>query len=457
MNKKTNSLMNHDYLKEFGDFSNIMIIVYTHKKILFANDCFVSSTKSDELDLEFETIYSALSQIEKNKRLEIGITNKQDEVLWFDCALKDVMYEDQPAIFAMLFDIDERVKYRKDENQITKLHRLVIEISQSILGGANLPDFFELVLEKTLKATNKATLGTILVLEGDVFSAAASYGYKEDIKNFKLPKEKSFSYQATNGAFDRIINISDTTTSPYYVPIKTQSEDQLFIQSSLSAPIYVDQELYGTVNLDSLEKNAFNKEDIQALEFIRNSIEIAITNRLLYEEKAYLSQYDRMTSLHNRYFFEEHSDYVLKKAKRYNEVFHLVMIDIDDLKYVNDTYGHVVGDILIKQVAHTIKNKTRKSDVFARYGGDEFIGLIFNTTLDQIRKILLSIEESLATTPIVYEKQKISVSISYGVATFSLDATSIHDLINVADKRMYASKETKKSMRDNSYVPLHKI
>jgi diguanylate cyclase (GGDEF)-like protein len=448
MDQQPLSITSKQQLEEFGQLSTMPMVVFTKEKILYANEWFLQSIEETKLDPVFHNIYSSLIIEPKNGRQEISITNKQGKVILFDCFCNKTMYQNQPAFFSILYNASERTQHKQEMQQISKLRQLIIDISQSILDDSDLHDYFDFVLTKALQATDKAQLGTILILEDGVFHFGASYGYNENIKDFTIPVEESFSYQRTNGAFDRIVNVTDATGLPFYIPVKTNYGDEIFIKSSLSAPIHVQGKFYGMVNLDAIEKNAFQEEDIQSLEYIRNSIEIAITNRLLYEEKAYLSQYDQVTNLHNRYFFEKHSEYVIKKAMRYNEVFHLVMIDIDDLKHINDSYGHIVGDMHIHEVAQTIKKNIRESDVFVRYGGDEFVGLLFNASIEDTKRIFSAIKSSLAQSPIKYEEQLIALSISYGIASFPVDGLTINELINTADDRMYNFKVTTKKAMD---------
>ena len=165
---------------------------------------------------------------------------------------------------------------------------------------------------------------------------------------------------------------------------------------------------------------------------------------LLYEEKSFLSRFDRITNLYNRHFFDEHCDVIIKKAQRYNETFHLVMIDIDNLKLVNDQYSHLVGDEIITLVATLIRVSIRESDIFARYGGDEFVGLLFNATCHQLIEKFELLNQELMKTPVEYQGSLVYTSISYGIATFNDDGNTIYELIRVADDRMYEYKSRQK-------------
>jgi len=437
-------LLNHTILEQLERFTLMPMVVFNEHRLLYANIYFQDAIKEETIDPIFNNIYHDIDHLNREPRQEIRVKNSFGETYYFDVMLKTVVYDKKPATFALLVDISDRKKYEQNVAQIAKLRALIIEISNSILDSTDLESFYNFVLNTTLKALDKSTLGTILILEEDYFHTAASVGYSKEVFTFKLPYKESFIYKETNGRVDRIVNIVDATQLSYYIPVTTEYGEQVYIHSALSAPIYFQGKLYGLINVDSLEPFAFSEDDIKSIEFISKSIEIAITNRLLYEEKAYLSRFDRVTGLYNRHFFDEHSDIIIKRATRYDEHFHLVMIDVDNLKHVNDEYSHLVGDEIITLVAQLIKNSMRESDVFARYGGDEFVGLLFNASVDDLIVKFEELNNVLKQTPIPYQGKSIYSSISYGIATFNDDGNTIYDLIRVADDRMYAYKNAQK-------------
>lgn len=441
-------VLNDDIIKQLERFFLLPIAVFNESKLLYSNANFQSTLKEVEIDPQFHNLYQDITLYPFKPSQEIKIKNSLGEVFYFDAKISQVIFRKQQAYFAVLLDISDRKKYELHVANVTKLRALIIEISNSILDSTDITTFFNFVLNTTLKAFDKASLGTILKLNDNVFMPVASVGFAKNIEEFRLPLSESFLYRLTLGAMDRVGNVSNTKDLNYYIPVVTEYGEDVFIQSSLSAPIYFQGKLYGLINVDSLSTNAFDNDDIQAVEFISKSIEIAITNRLLYEEKVYLSRYDRLTGLYNRHFFDNFSDVIIKRALRYGESFHLVMIDVDNLKYVNDTFSHLVGDEILAHLAKLIKNNMRESDVFARYGGDEYIGIIFNSQLEALVSKFEQLNLEMKQHTFVYGTSSISTTLSYGIATFSADGTTIYDLIRVADMRMYAYKNKQK-------VPIH--
>ena len=176
------------------------------------------------------------------------------------------------------------------------------------------------------------------------------------------------------------------------------------------------------------------------MEFARDNVEIAITNQLLYEEKAFLSKYDSLTSLYNRHFFDDVFENIRDKALRYNEKFNLVVFDLNGLKHTNDEFGHMAGDEVLKHFAQSCKDLIRKSDIIARYGGDEFVGIVFNCGQEKLRKRIDEHLKYLNDNPIKIKGHPVVCSYSYGIASFGEDGYTLNELFKTADDRMYENK-----------------
>jgi len=229
-------------------------------------------------------------------------------------------------------------------------------------------------------------------------------------------------------------------------PIKTFAGKEVFIKSEISSPIYINGELYGMINVDSLKLDAFDETDYTSMEFIRNNVEIAISNQLLYTEKSILAMHDQLTTLYNRHYFNEQFDLIKEKALRYNESFNFIIFDVDGLKSVNDRFGHLVGDQTLQKIAQELQRNTRKSDIIARYGGDEFIGVYFVSKHEDLVEKFLAIDKSLNSEPWIIGGNEVPCAFSFGIANFPLDGSSLDEMINIADARMYENKKKKLSI-----------
>ena len=148
--------------------------------------------------------------------------------------------------------------------------------------------------------------------------------------------------------------------------------------------------------------------------------------------------YDALTDLLNRSLFDREARTLLRLAERSNEQVSLIYLDLDNFKSVNDRWGHEVGDSLLKRIAERLKRVSRESDLVARYGGDEFVFLLYKTTAQSAISIAERYQQALAQ-PFALEPGTLTLQSSWGLAHFPQSAT-LQDLLNRADKAMYQAK-----------------
>jgi diguanylate cyclase (GGDEF)-like protein len=155
---------------------------------------------------------------------------------------------------------------------------------------------------------------------------------------------------------------------------------------------------------------------------------------------------DRMTNLFNKYFFIDKLKKQITYSKRYNTKFSLLMIDIDDFKKVNDTYGHTVGDEALKFVAFKVVSSIRENDMAARYGGEEFITLLLESGPEDAYAVAERMRNAVEEEVFEIDDIKFNLSISIGVASYPKDATKWLELIKTADERLYTAKNIGKNI-----------
>ncbi len=164
---------------------------------------------------------------------------------------------------------------------------------------------------------------------------------------------------------------------------------------------------------------------------------------LLNSELEQLALIDYLTGLNNRRCFMQRGSEELQRAKRYQQPLSLLILDIDTFKKVNDTLGHEAGDLVLREVAASIKADLREVDIIGRMGGDEFAALLPNTPLDEAGiaagRVLQSIDHLSITLPFL--DGKCEVSASAGVAALQDQMTLIEDLIRIADSALYCAKD----------------
>ncbi|MDD3149346.1 MAG: diguanylate cyclase [Candidatus Gastranaerophilales bacterium] len=215
------------------------------------------------------------------------------------------------------------------------------------------------------------------------------------------------------------------------------------VRSMLCIPLIVKSECIGVINITNKKGGKlFNQHDLDFMEALANQAAIAIDNSQLYE----LATKDGLTKLYIYRHFHSLLDNEIKRSARYQHPISLLMIDLDDFKSINDTYGHQTGDQILKEVAAVISGTCRKIDMPSRYGGEEFAVILPETPPENACKISerlrIKVEQIRVTTP---EGKVISASASFGIAGFPQDAKTQTDLIEFADKALYYSKEKGKN------------
>lgn len=160
-----------------------------------------------------------------------------------------------------------------------------------------------------------------------------------------------------------------------------------------------------------------------------------------------LSNRDPLTQLYNRRYFSDISSKMLNLANRSNHNISAIILDIDNFKLINDNYGHTTGDKVIISVAKKLESIVRKSDVVSRFGGEEFVILLYNVSLSNVKNIAEKIRVSIEDLEIETAHDIIKYTISLGVAQYdkNLDFNNLEHTINRADKALYQAKKSGKN------------
>ena len=216
------------------------------------------------------------------------------------------------------------------------------------------------------------------------------------------------------------------------------------ISSLLCVPLVAKGESIGVINITN-KKNGklFNKQDLEFIEALANQAAIAVDNAKLYE----LATKDGLTKLYIIRHFKSLLETELKRMARYNHVLTLLMMDIDNFKKVNDTYGHLTGDMVLKEIAAAIQSTIRHIDIAARYGGEEFVVVLPETAARNAKIIAERIRVNISKIEIkIDENNSVRPTVSIGIAEFpNIDEPNMTCLIECADKALYQAKNNGKN------------
>ncbi len=159
-----------------------------------------------------------------------------------------------------------------------------------------------------------------------------------------------------------------------------------------------------------------------------------------FEKTQQNSRNDSLTGLFNRSSFEEILKVELSRAKRYETDFSIVFFDLDDFKTINDLYGHLAGDEVLRKVANEIKRNKRGEDTAARYGGEELVLILPETSKQKALVLAQRFRQNIENLKFNFGNQQVGITVSCGIATFPLDALTSIELLDCADKALYMAK-----------------
>ncbi len=206
-------------------------------------------------------------------------------------------------------------------------------------------------------------------------------------------------------------------------------------------PILRQDKLLGVMFFSRLAKDGFNPNEKELLATLSVQVAVALENANLYSQAKELTQTDDLTAIYNRRYFYQALTMEVKRSRRFKRPLSLLMIDVDYFKKFNDTYGHLVGDQVLKELASVLSKNIREVDTLARYGGEEFAMILLDTDVDNAyltaEKLRKLIENHFKHSKIGHE---LKITISLGVSGMPTDATTIDDLINHADIALYSAK-----------------
>lgn len=165
-----------------------------------------------------------------------------------------------------------------------------------------------------------------------------------------------------------------------------------------------------------------------------------------------LAMFDPLTKLMNRGFFKEFLQREVNRSARFQRPFSLIMGDVDHFKWVNDRHGHECGDQVLQHIARILQKNLRSEDVICRWGGEEFLFLLPETTLDKAMEVAEKLRFKIEQNPLCLNNQNIPVTMSFGIATQVSGDRNPSNCINQADRRLYEAKKNGRNQVAPSFV-----
>jgi diguanylate cyclase (GGDEF)-like protein len=347
----------------------------------------------------------------------------------------------------------ERIWAQEALAEVEARRALIYSATHAISASLELENLYEVIYQTVLK-----------VMPCDDFIICAYDEAGDEIEPlYAIEKQSRLTvkrYRADHGLTAHIVHTGESrifnsneemSVSGIDFVVLTQSQDST--QSILAVPMMLYGKVTGMISAQSYEANAYTKDDQNLLDLLATHAAVAIKNAYLFAKIQQLADVDALTGIYTRRKFYEIAEREFVRSRRDNDPLSLIMLDVDDFKKFNDTFGHKVGDFVLQIAAEQCKKCIRNVDVLARHGGEEFIILLPGTNLEGAFLVANRLRECVeeadmdsakrfleTTTGSSSHLDAMRVTISAGIATLDESCVNIDILVDHADHAMYASK-----------------
>jgi len=318
----------------------------------------------------------------------------------------------------------------------------IVETAKTVVSQLDLDKVLSLILKKAMEIT-KTRAGSIALFTAKT-GTMRIHAHRGFSRGFLAKREWKIR---RGGLTDRILRsqtvtvIEDATNKSFFTNPVVVEEG---IKSLVCAPLTFSNDVVGILYVDDFASRKFDPEDLQTLEILASFASIAIHNARTHTALRHQANTDSLTGLFNRRSFENVLDREFQRAERHGRDFSLALVDVNDFKKFNDTYGHQAGDRALAALGEAIRKAVRSTDFAARYGGDEIVIILPETELQKayqlfVRRIKQEIEEGFTKIT----DGEFALTVTIGIASYPRDGKNARDLILSADRALLCAKKMK--------------
>lgn len=341
----------------------------------------------------------------------------------------------------VLKDISNYVTLEKELLKRNKELIILNTLSSAFISSDNMDLVVENLLHKVLLVTD-FSIGWLMVRDGESFL-------------LKTGKDLSpaFIESIAMGRLQTLCGDIIRNGEPLHVAEPPEiSRNSALLDEGVTflaaVPLVFDQEVTGILFLadKGVKGYAFNFDVAALLSLVGNHISMILEKIRLFQETKRLSITDGLTGLFNSRYFYKQLEAEIARSNRYGHSFSLILFDIDSFKKLNDTYGHQAGDEVLIELARIFQSASRETDIVVRYGGEEFVVVLPNTseadTINLAGRIRSSVEQTAFLPDLT---GGVTITLSGGVASYPMNAGDVKSLLNAADTALYTAKTSGKN------------
>src|SRR5436190_91793 len=333
----------------------------------------------------------------------------------------------------------------RQSQELTIFH----DVAKALTSSLDLDSILQTIMDKMAEYFRPDTWSLLMVDEKqDELHFAIAVGDKsEALKNVRLKMGEGIAGWVAKHGETRVV--PDVRTDPFFAT-RVDDATKWETRSVICVPLRSKLRVLGVIQLVNVDMERFKEPELFFLQSLSDYAAIAIENARWVEKIQELTITDDCTGLYNARHLYKTLDSEVYRSARFGHEFTVLFIDLDHFKQVNDTHGHLVGSKLLSEVGYSIKAHLRLIDSAFRYGGDEFVILLPQTSKDAALVVARRLLDLFRNSAFCKEEAlNLNVRASIGLATYPGDANSAHDIISLADEMMYAVKN---STRDNISV-----
>jgi diguanylate cyclase (GGDEF)-like protein len=338
---------------------------------------------------------------------------------------------------------EEVIELRQQVERLSLFH----EVGKALFSTLDLQKILQTVMEKIIDILQPDTSSLLMVDEKArelYFEIAIGQG-SENLKDVRLKMGEGIAgWAAENG---EPVLVEDLVTDKRF-RYRNDEFSQPNVHSVLCVPIKGREPVQGVIEAaNCLGRKSFSKEQIPTLKALADYAAIALENARYVQRMHELTIMDDCTALFNARHLNFVLDAEIYRSTRYGQQFSLIFFDLDHFKQVNDVYGHIVGSKLLWRIGDILKSNLRLIDYAFRYGGDEFVVILPQTTKENALVVVRRLRNLLNSKIFFHtENLNIRVTASFGISTFPTDGRTHQEILRLADEAMYLVKRT---TRDN--------
>jgi diguanylate cyclase (GGDEF)-like protein len=341
--------------------------------------------------------------------------------------------------------LQERTRELETENRslqarLAELHTF-LTLGQSLAATLNPEELYRLALHLLGRALRVDAYALFLLEEsGERLLLKAAFGLPAE-EHLGLPLRRGEGLAGLVAESGQALLVPDVTAEP-----RGQAPEALGLPrgSGLGVPLRrPGRELLGVLTAHRPDRHGFTLGDLDLAQAVAHQVAAALENAQLYQRTKELSTRDDLTGLFNRRHFFDQLEKEVQRARRYRRVFALLLLDLDAFKGYNDTHGHLQGDEALKEVARLLLASTRRADIVARFGGEEFVVLLPEVPAAGAAVVAEKIRTAVEGYPFAgrHTQPGGRLTVTLGLATYPQDAAGGLELLDCADRAMYLGKQ----------------